>query len=208
MEQWKEYKLGEVCKISSSKRIFASEYKKEGIPFYRGKEIIQKHSGEEISDKLYITVERYNDIKKKYGVPNEGDMLLTSVGTLGVPYIVGKEQFYFKDGNLTWFYNFNGIRNRFLYYWFCSNFGKSQIDNKAIGSTQRAMTIDALSKFSISLPALDVQDKIVAILSSLDDKIAVNKQINSNLDCSTLISPDINFGSNASRVICNFLVSC
>ncbi len=33
------------------------------------------------------------------------DMLLTSVGTLGVPYVVKDETFYFKDGNLTWFGN-------------------------------------------------------------------------------------------------------
>ena len=39
MEEWKEYKLGEVCTISSSKRIFANEYQKTGIPFYRGKEM-------------------------------------------------------------------------------------------------------------------------------------------------------------------------
>ena len=33
-------KLGDVCDVSSSKRIFAKEYQSSGIPFYRGKEII------------------------------------------------------------------------------------------------------------------------------------------------------------------------
>ena len=36
MEEWKEYRLGDLCTISSSKRIFAKEYVNEGIPFYKG----------------------------------------------------------------------------------------------------------------------------------------------------------------------------
>ena len=69
-------------------------------------------------------------------------MLLTSVGTLGIPYIIQDEVFYFKDGNLTWFYNFEGIDSRYLYYWFLSPIGKMNIDSKAIGSTQKALTIE------------------------------------------------------------------
>jgi type I restriction enzyme S subunit len=41
-------------------------------------------------------------------VPKKGDILLTSVGTLGIPYFIkGDEIFYFKDGNLTWFKDFS-----------------------------------------------------------------------------------------------------
>ena len=182
MEEWKEYKLGEVCTISSSKRIFASEYQKNGIPFYRGKEIIEKQNGRKISNELFISEERYNEIKCKYGAPKEGDMLLSSVGTLGVPYIIQDETFYFKDGNLTWFYEYKGINNYFLYYWFLSPEARFLVDTKAIGSTQKALTIDTLKKFDIFLPPIDIQDKIVSILKSLDDKIEMNRRINDNLE--------------------------
>ena len=182
MEEWKEYKIGELCKISSSKRIFANEYTNSGIPFYRGKEIIEKQSGNKISTELYISNERFNEIKQKYGVPQKGDMLLTSVGSLGVPYVVQDETFYFKDGNLTWFSDFNNLDSRYLYYWFLSPEGKYNIDNKSIGSTQKALTIDALSKFNIKLPSLIEQKRIADFLSSLDDKIELNRQINDNLE--------------------------
>ena len=43
MEKWKNYRLGDICDVSSSKRIYSSEYCKSGVPFYRGKEIIEKH---------------------------------------------------------------------------------------------------------------------------------------------------------------------
>ena len=108
-------------------------------------------------------------------------MLLTSVGTLGIPYVVKNETFYFKDGNLTWFSNFKGINSKFLYYWFLSPMAKNAIDAKAIGSTQKALTIDALSKFEIDIPNIETQEKIVSILSSLDSKIELNRRINDNL---------------------------
>ena len=182
MTEWKTYKIGDLCKISSSKRIFAKEYKDSGIPFYRGKEIIEKQKGNKISTELYISQERYDEIKAKHGVPQKGDMLLTSVGTLGIPYIVQDEVFYFKDGNLTWFYNFEGIDSRYLYYWFLSPIGKMNIDSKAIGSTQKALTIETLSKFEISLPSLEEQRRIAGILGAIDDKIENNRRINTNLE--------------------------
>ena len=182
MEEWKEYRLGELCSISSSKRIFAEEYKSFGIPFYRGKEIIEKQKGTNISTELYISESRYEEIKNKFGVPQKGDVLLTSVGTLGIPYIIKDETFYFKDGNLTWFYNFNGINSKFLYYWFLSPTGKNTIEVNAIGSTQKALTIDTLSKIRINIPNFKIQNKIVAILSSLDEKIELNRRINGNLE--------------------------
>ena len=39
--KWGIRKLGDLCNISSSKRIFAREYCSKGVPFYRGKEIIE-----------------------------------------------------------------------------------------------------------------------------------------------------------------------
>ena len=182
MTSWKTYRIGELCKISSSKRIFAKEYKDSGIPFYRGKEIIEKQKGNKISTELYISQERYDEIKAKHGVPQKGDMLLTSVGTLGIPYIFQDEVFYFKDGNLTWFYDFEELDSRYLYYWFLSPIGKMNIDSKAIGSTQKALTIETLSKFEISLPSLEEQRRIAGILGAIDDKIENNRRINANLE--------------------------
>ena len=183
MEEWKECKLGDICNISSSKRIFAEEYVSSGIPFYRGKEIIEKHNKNAVSSELFITHERFAEIKSKFPVPQIDDILLTSVGTLGIPWLVNESNFYFKDGNLTWFRsNTEKVNPKFLYYWFESNYAKNQIDSMCIGSTQKALTIDTLSKFSINLPPLPTQQKIARILSSLDDKIELNNKINTNLE--------------------------
>ena len=171
-----QVELGEYCDIRSSKRIYAKEYVKQGIPFYRSKEIIQKAKNETVTNDLFISESRFNEINDKYGSPQKGDILLTSVGTLGIPYLVKENEiFYFKDGNLTWFTNFSSdLNNEFLYYWFQSKVGKAEIDRITIGSTQKALTIVSLNTLKIQLPSLSVQNEIVNILKNIDEKIKCN----------------------------------
>lgn len=178
---WNIMKLGDVCTISSSKRIFAKEYQNVGIPFYRGKEIIEKNKGNDVTTELFIPPERYEEIKNKYDIPRKGDILLTSVGTLGVPWLVDEEKFYFKDGNLTWLRPKDRILSEYLYYWLNSEEAQNQIDAKCIGSTQKALTIETLNKFQISLPSIDVQRKIVAMIRPIEEKINANRKVNKNL---------------------------
>ena len=183
MNEWRKVKLREIGEITSSKRIFRAEYKKVGVPFYRGKEIIQKANNQEVSDEFFISLEKYEEIKNKYSVPLENDILITSVGTVGIPYIVKNEKFYFKDGNINWIKKYaNNIYFKYLYYWFISPIGKNQIDSYLIGSTQKALTIEAIKKLEINLPPLNTQKKIAKILSDIDSKVELNNTINNNLE--------------------------
>lgn len=176
--KWEKVKLGDVCEITSSKRIFYSEYVDDGVPFYRSKEIIESDEGKIIENPLYISVDKYNEIKEKFGVPETGDMLLTSVGTIGIPYIIKKKDcFYFKDGNLTWFRDFReGLNSKYLYYWIKSSEGTGTLYNTTIGSSQKALTISALKNIKVSLPPRSVQDKIVEVVSAYDDLIENNQK--------------------------------
>lgn len=173
-----EIKLGKLCEITSSKRIFASEYVEDGILFCRSKEIIEMANNKKITEPLYISKERFDEIKNKFGVPQNGDLLLTSVGTLGVPYVVKENDcFYFKDGNLTWMKNFsNKLNSKYLYYWLFSDFGKAPLLACAIGSSQGAITIDILNRFKIACPDRKIQDVIVSVLSRYDELIEINNK--------------------------------
>ena len=175
---WETIKLGDCCEITSSKRIFYSEYTDHGVPFYRSKEIIECSQGQSISEPLYITNQRYDEIKDKFGVPVAGDMLLTSVGTIGIPYIVKEtDEFYFKDGNLTWFRNFtNKLCAQYLYYWVTSKEGTGVLNNTTIGSSQKALTISALKNIEITVPPIENQRRIADILFAYDDLIENNRK--------------------------------
>jgi len=175
---WGKVKIGECCEITSSKRIFYSEYVESGVPFYRSKEIIESSNGQAISEPLFISQEKYDEIKRNFGVPQPGDMLLTSVGTIGVPYVVKEDDyFYFKDGNLTWFRKFNGnLEPKYLYYWVRSAEGQGVLYNTTIGSSQKALTIASLKGLEIPCPPIAVQNRILEILTGYDALIENNQK--------------------------------
>lgn len=185
MSKWTEYKLENLAEITSSKRIFFSEYVKSGVPFYRSKEIINKFNKQEIQTELFITKEKFEEIKRKFGVPIKDDILLTSVGTLGIPYLVTeKDYFYFKDGNLTWFRNIDKAKVdvSYLYIWLQSRIGKQKLDEISIGSTQAALTIAGLKSIEIYLPVLEEQKQIAKMLNSIDTKINLLNSQNKTLE--------------------------
>src|SRR5258707_11157097 len=155
MAAWPKRRVDSLCEVTSSKRIFASDYVSEGVPFYRAKEIGEKHHGNvNVSTELFISRSQFERIRAKFGAPKAGDLLLTSIGALlGSPYVVRNgEEFYFKDGNLTWFRNLNGIDSQFLYYWMLSPQGDAELQKAKIGSAQPAFTINLLKQMEIDLP--------------------------------------------------------
>lgn len=161
---WSSAFIGEMCDITSSKRIFMNEYVPNGIPFYRSKEVIQRSKGNNISTELFISEEKYCDIKSKFGVPETNDILLTSVGTLGVSYLVEDEEFYFKDGNLTWFKNFKSASiNSYIFNFLNSRVGINCIDSISIGSTQKALTISSLKNIKLIKPEINILEKFHTI---------------------------------------------
>ena len=145
--------FSDLCSLASSKRVFAEDYVVEGTPFYRGKEITQKRNGEPINDPLFISSKHYETLKKNYGVPSCGDILITAVGTIGNSYLVENEEFYFKDGNIIWLKDFKkaGI-NFYLYDYMQTSIFKRELEGVCIGSTQTALTIVALSNLKIKVP--------------------------------------------------------
>ena len=152
-EGWRMGTLGDLCVISSSKRIFESEYCHRGVPFYRGKEITQKKNGEQISDLIFISQTRYNELVRDYGKPKCGDILLTAVGTIGNSYMVQEEEFYFKDGNIVWLHNFIATgASSYIYEFFQSQSFEKLISEIAIGSTQKALTIQSLTQLEMPIP--------------------------------------------------------
>ena len=173
MGAWPIKQLDELCEVTSSKRIYANELCSVGVPFYRSKEIIEKLNGQDtLSNPLFISEDRFQEILRLTGAPIRGDVLLTSRGTLGVPYIVKEsDRFHFADGNLTWFRNFRHLDSQYLKYFFVSPPGKAELSKCVIGSSQAAYTIAALKKVEIPLPPLPVQRRIAGILSAYDELI-------------------------------------
>jgi len=168
-EVWEEKKLEDIGQITSSKRIYKNEYVKEGVPFYRIKEVKELAHNKNITIELYISKKRYTEIKDTFGVPKPGDLLMTAVGTIGEIYVVkDHNEFYFKDGNVLWFKNFDSIDIEFLKFVLMSFV--EEINKLSKGSAYSALTIEKIEKHKIFLPPLPEQKKIVAKLDALSEQ--------------------------------------
>jgi len=166
-KNWKVVKLDEVCDITSSKRIFQHDYVGSGIPFFRTKEIKELSEGKDVSTELFITKEKYNEIKGQFDIPKIGDILISAVGTIGVSYIIkDNEPFYFKDGNLIWIKNLSKVDTKFLNY-YLAHFVRFKQTIATSGSAYNALTIVKLKDFEIPLPSQIEQQQIVSKIEEL-----------------------------------------
>lgn len=174
--------ISDFCDLGSSKRVFARDYKLSGIPFYRGKEISLKSNGQAPSDLLYISAEHYAQLKEQSGVPQDGDILITAVGTIGNSYMVHKEEFYFKDGNIIWLKNFTSQEiNYYIFDYMQSLQFKNDLAAITIGSTQQALTIVSLSKMKIQVPSSEYLNEYYNFSKMIHDSIVANQAENVRL---------------------------
>ena len=81
-ENWCWCRLGDVAEIKSSKRVFEKDYVLDGVPFFRSAEIGDLQQNKALKTELFISEKHFNELKNKYGVPQQGDLLISSVGTI------------------------------------------------------------------------------------------------------------------------------
>lgn len=167
--EWEVKQLGEIFEIGSSKRVFQSQWKSEGIPFYRAREVVLLGEGQPIENQLFISRALFESHKYSSGVPEAGDMLVTGVGTLGRVFVVqDSQEFYFKDGNIIWFKIRGKMSTEFLRQLFLTDKIMKQISEAAGGSTVGTYTISGAKKTVISFPSLGEQTSIAEVLSDMD----------------------------------------
>lgn len=174
--------LGEITDISSSKRIYKEEYVSQGVPFFRSTEIVDLYERGYTEPQYFISQEKYTQIKIKYGIPQEGDLLVTSVGTIGKTWIVDNREFYYKDGNLTQVKQCKELNMKFLQYYIDSSEFKLQVENVVAGSAYNALTIEKFKKIQIPYIKIDEQEEIVRILDSIFEKEDKSKELLDMLD--------------------------
>lgn len=178
--EWEERVVGDDFDVRSSKRVLQEDWKTEGIPFFRTRELVSLSKNEPFRSEIFISEKLYEEISKKYGTPKEGDFLVSGVGTLGISYQVkARDVFYFKDGNVLWFKTKNMINSDFFNYCFHSVYFQNQINAQAAITTVGTFTIQNAKKIKFFCPpTLDEQRKIATILTTADQEIdALQKRL-------------------------------
>lgn len=163
--------------VTSVKRVHQSDWTDSGVRFLRARDIVSASKNEEPNDCLYISQEKYEEYSALSGKVEIGDMLVTGVGTIGIPYLIKTNApLYFKDGNIIWFQNREKIVGDFLLYAFRGKSIQDHINESAGIGTVGTYTIDSGKKTPISLPEKGEQKRIGAFLCQLDTLITLHQR--------------------------------
>ena len=119
-----------------------------------------------------------NETKKA----RKGDILYSVVGSFGKPVYVDFDMPMVFQRHIAILRPQSDVNGKFLYYTMLNPQFYRMVDKLTIGCSQRTVTLDALRNIEINLPDKNVQDKMVRILSLLDEKIDTNSNVNDNLE--------------------------
>ena len=182
MEEWKEYTLGEIANIQTGpfgSQLHNKDYVEDGTPI-----VTVEHLGSKkfTTQNLPCVTSEDRERLKKYSM-EEGDVIFSRVGSVDrCSYVDSSEEGWLFSGRCLRVRPSNRIFPLFLYYYLCQPTIKRHIRNIAVGATMPSINTQLLSEVPIEIPALQIQERIALILSPLDDKIELNRKINSNLE--------------------------
>ena len=182
MEEWKEYKLSEVATLTTGFPFDGHKYGKEGIRVVRGDNVtIGSLRWDTDKDK------RWNesfDRASEFSLSAD-DIVIGMDGSR-----VGRNRAQIKQEDLPLYiaqrvacirHNELSLQS-FLYYQIFSQAFEKYIKAVHTGTSIPHVSLKQIGDYPIYLPSLKVQQRIASILSSLDDKIEVNRRINENLE--------------------------
>ena len=186
---WEVKKLGDVCEVTSAKRVFIDEVVESGVPFIRGTELTALSKlvpGEKMDYTLFITYEHYERLKAITGVPKIGDLLIPSINADGIVWMVDTEDpLYFKDGRVLWvhvnheYYNSIAIQK-------LMNVLIKNVFTSMGGATFAELKLFVLRNMNVPTPPLSVQDAFSEKIKQIDaQKLQVKKSIQ---DLETLLA--------------------
>ncbi|WP_225361957.1 restriction endonuclease subunit S [Limosilactobacillus reuteri] len=173
---WEQHKLGKIMNVTSVKRIHQSDWQKVGIPFYRARDVVAISKGQKISEPIYISENKYKEFSEISGKVKINDLLVTGVGTIGVPLLVQKTPLYFKDGNIIWFQNNNQFNGIFLYNAFLTRSIQNFIKTTTGVGTVPTYTIITGKETPISFPKPKEQDRIATLLKTAENLITLQQR--------------------------------
>lgn len=131
------------------------------------------------------------------------DILFSMIGTIGTIYLEKNPIVEYACKNMGVFKFAGNAENAFwMYYYLKSPQAKGYIQSHLRGSTQAYVPLGSLREMPVSIPDRETRNRIVSLLKPLDEKIAINRAINDNLQQQAFSVFD-NLIANAENNDCN-----
>lgn len=149
-----------------------------GIPLITAK-IIKSGRIETVNE--FISEDDY-DTWMRRGIPNEGDVVMTTEAPLGEIAQLDGRKIALAQRVITLRGKKDILDNTFLKYLMISEYVQHQLDGRGTGTTVKGIKQSELRKVMLKFPSFIEQKAIAHILGSLDDKIEINRQMNETLE--------------------------
>lgn len=174
---WKTVKLEEVVDILGDGLHGTPKYSDDGeYYFINGNNLDGKIIVNEKTKR--VGLEQYLKYKKDL---NDRTLLVSINGTLGKVAEYGGEDIIL--GKSACYFNVKkDVNKKYIKYILLSDIFKHYIHNYSTGTTIKNLGLKQMRKFKFPLPNIEEQEKIANILSSLDDKIELNNEMNKTLE--------------------------
>ena len=174
---WKTVKLEEVVDILGDGLHGTPKYSDDGeYYFINGNNLDGKIIVNEKTKR--VGLEQYLKYKKDL---NDRTLLVSINGTLGKVAEYGGEDIIL--GKSACYFNVKkDVNKKYIKYILLSDIFKHYIHNYYTGTTIKNLGLKQMRKFKFPLPNIEEQEKIANILSSLDDKIELNNEMNKTLE--------------------------
>ena len=194
-KDWELKKLGEVTQICLG-LTHTPKYQETGIPFISVKDISSGNLS--FDNTKRIAKEEYDSMP--WGAkPKKGDVLFCRVGTIGIPQIVKTDVEFGIFVSVGFFRTYEILFNEYLKYWLYSDNFFYQVEKNVVGSTIKNLNTGWLKNFTLPLPPLEEQKRIVKIL---DEKFAQLETIKTNAQINLQNAKDL-FQSQLTKAFSN-----
>ena len=180
MEEWKEYRIGEVCNIKHGfafKGVYFVDTQQKHIAITPGNFSIG--GGFKLDKPKY-----YNGPIPEDYILKEDDLVVTMTDlskagdTLGYSALIpfSKDYVFLHNQRIGLVENISSdVEKHFLYWLMRTRNYQKYIVNHSSGSTVKHTSPTNIGKYEFRCPPIESQRKIVSILDNIDDKIEVNQ---------------------------------
>ena len=171
---WEEKKLSDCCISIADGDHQAPPKADSGIPFVTISNI-NANNQFDFTNTMFVPQAYYDSLDNKRKAQN-GDVLYSVVGSFGIPVYIKETVPFVFQRHIAILRPNDTILPQFLYYTMLSRDFYMMADAAALGAAQRTISLTALRNMKISVPPMDVQEKIVGVLSAYDNLIENNQK--------------------------------
>lgn len=162
--------LNEICQCIADGDHQAPPKSDSGVPFVTISCFDPNGGAIDYSGTACVPREYYESLPDKRRA-KAGDVLLSVVGSLGIPYLVKEGDEFVFQRHIAILRPGSDVLSKYLYYLLKSKDVFHIIDSIAQGAAQRTLTLTQLRGLEVEVPNVSKQEKVVAILSAYDDLI-------------------------------------